>query len=112
MNDFTGLVTLSGQEDCRDIVEFKNQLKSPTITLIDRWIGHGVTIGKFWEYLLILQRHDVIQECSPMIMSDCQNYADQIKNPASARKSPKYNDLSDSSDSSETWLSKYCEHFT
>ncbi|KAH3726765.1 hypothetical protein DPMN_052634 [Dreissena polymorpha] len=90
MNDFTGLVKLSGQEGCRDFVEFKNQPKSPTITLLDRWIGHDVTIGKFWEYLLILQRHDVIQECSPMIMSDCQNYFDQIKNPASARKRPNY----------------------
>ncbi|KAH3755110.1 hypothetical protein DPMN_189795 [Dreissena polymorpha] len=42
-------------------------------------IHDGVTIGKFWDYLLTLERHDVIEECRPLIVSDCQAFLDTQK---------------------------------
>ncbi|KAH3730317.1 hypothetical protein DPMN_056300 [Dreissena polymorpha] len=99
MNDFTGLAKLSGQKEGHDTVVFKNIVKSPTMTLFDQLIDHGVRLGKLWEYLLILQRHDVIKDCRPIILNDCQTFSDQtktilnqLKNPAWANKKSAEND--------------------
>ncbi|XP_052242348.1 uncharacterized protein LOC127852433 [Dreissena polymorpha] len=82
LNDITGLAKLSGQEDCldNDTVESENQVKSPTMMWLDRWNYHGFTIGRLWEYLLTLQRYDVIHDCRRNIMSDCKTFLNKTKN--------------------------------
>ncbi|KAH3699320.1 myeloid differentiation primary response protein MyD88-like [Dreissena polymorpha] len=71
VNDFCGLAELAGFESL-DIRNMKRH-DSPTAKFLEQWQGRPTaTVGRLFDFLVQLERYDVIEDCKANILHDCQ----------------------------------------
>lgn len=65
VNDYNGLAELA-EFTYQNIMNMKRQ-KSPTTELLDQWTGRGATVGMLWQFLVTMERIDVLSDCQKCI---------------------------------------------
>ncbi|XP_052253057.1 myeloid differentiation primary response protein MyD88-like [Dreissena polymorpha] len=70
VTDYMGIAEMAGFDTL-----YINNLKrhpSPTMSFLEQWQGPAATVGRLWDFLLQLERYDVIEDCRRRILYDCE----------------------------------------